>query len=162
MAKKPQVKCPVCMEQFYREENEYVQLGRRYYHKECYESMEEEQRIIQEIHEKMRQTLGNLYIKQKVTKQVKDYLDEGKTAQGILDTIKYWFDVRKEDATKSAGGIGIVGYIYNEAQKYWNEKEMRESRNKDIDLSCFDEPVVYTITPTPIRKPKRVKLFNLD
>lgn len=162
MAKQSQVKCPVCGEKFYREDYEYVQKNRRYYHQECYETLSEEEKLTQEIHEKVKEYLGTEYLRQKVTRQINEYVAEGKTLKGILDTIIYWFEYKNGDPTKSAGGIGIVAYIYAEAEKFWERKEMIATAQKDIDLSCYDNFETYKIKPTPIRKPKRVKLFELD
>lgn len=162
MAKQSQVKCPICEEKFYREDCEYKQVGRRYYHQKCYESQSEDIRLTQEIHEKMRSLLKDAYIKQKIDKQIKSYLEENKTLKGIKLTLDYWYDIKKNDPTKAMGGIGIVGYIYKEAQSYWTKKEERVNCNKDIDLSCYDKIQTYQIKPSPIKKPKRVKLFNLD
>ena len=162
MAKKPQVKCPKCGKYFFREDHEFVNTGRRYYHRECFDSLDEEDKLTQEIHRKMRETLKEGYINKKVTRQINQYVSQGKTLQGILDTLNYWYDVKKEDPAKAAGGIGIVEYVYVEAQKYWKKKNQQQSINKDLDLSSYDKKVTFKVTPTPISKPKRVKLFNLD
>lgn len=162
MAKKPKVKCPVCQEQFYREDCDFETDGRRYYHKECFAQVEQDKIIVQEIHEKMRKLLGENYSQAKITRQINTLVKEGKTKQGIKLTLDYWYDIKKESAEKAAGGIGIVSYIYPEAQKYWERKEWLDSRDQNIDLSCYDKPIKYEINPTPIAKPKRVKLFKLD
>lgn len=162
MAKKPKVKCPKCGEYFYREDNEFVCTGRRYYHRECFDNLDEEDKLIQQIHKKVKEHLGDTYSKQKVTKQINGYIAEGKTLKGILDAVIYWFEHNQGDPSKSAGGIGIVGYIYADAEKFWQRKENVANAHKNIDLSCYEQIEVYNIKPTPIKKPKRVKLFDLD
>lgn len=156
------VKCPVCLEYFNRDKCEWEHYKNRYYHKECYKQIEEEDRMVQEIHEKMRMLLGSDYSQQKVNRQINALVKEGKTKKGIKLTLDYWYDIKGSDPSKAAGGIGIVSYIYAEAQNYWEKKEWLSSRNKDVDLSCYSQPIIYKIKPTPITKPKRVKLFSLD
>lgn len=162
MAKKAQVKCPRCEQHFYREDCEFVQVGRRYYHAECFQALDGDEKKKQQIHETVQKYLGSSYSKQKVTKQIKDYVADGKTLDGILNAVIYWFDYKNGAADRAAGGIGIIGYIYNESEQFWNRKHSIKQAHQNLDLSCYDKIEQYEVTPTPITKPKRVKLFDLD
>ena len=158
MAKQPKVKCPKCGVQFYREDCEYVQIGRRYYHAQC---VDKEDTALQEIHEKMSKLCGDAYSRSKITNQIKKYIAEGKTLDGILQSLCYWYDYKNSDPSKANGGIGIVGYIYDEAIKYFIDKENRENVNKDVDITEI-ESKTFVVYPMPITRPKRVRLFDLD
>lgn len=162
MSKKPLVKCPRCGQSFDRDECEFEVHSKRYYHKQCYIDMMEDRRITAEIHAKMQKLLGTNYSLYKINKQLATFEQEGKTRQGIKLALDYWYDIKKENTAKANGGIGIVSYIYSEAQKYWEKQKMLDSRNNNMDLSCYDDPVIYKVKPTPIIKPKRVRLFKLD
>ncbi len=153
------VLCPVCNIRFDADIEEYVLEGRRYIHKKCYEERKRNQLFIDDIHLYMRHMLGELYSKNKIDKQIKDFIAEGKTAEGINKTIKYWYEVKKSDPSKAQGGIGIVGYIYGEAMEYYKTREENLQKNKDIEWK--QETEVLQIFPKPVEKPKRIKLFNL-
>jgi hypothetical protein len=34
------------------------------------------------------------------------------TYSGILNTLKYWYEIKKNDTSKSNGALGIVPYVY--------------------------------------------------
>ena len=41
-------------------------------------------------------------------------------------SIRYFYEVKNGDPTKSENGIGIVPYIYQEGCKYWVDKEAKD------------------------------------
>lgn len=163
MAKQSLVKCPYCNEQFDRDSIEYVQVGRRYAHKECEEKHQQEQTVVQEIHKKMEHLCGSAYSKVKVNNQIKTLLKDGKSVAGILKTLDYWYDVQKNNPADAKGGIGIVAYVYGEAQNYWYKKDEYKDKNKGLNIDDYIVQGVdtYKIARPKWRKPKRVKLFNI-
>ena len=52
---------------------------------------------------------------------------KGRTPKGIYFTLRYFYDIKHGDKTKSSGSIGIVDYVYEDATKYWIAREERES-----------------------------------
>lgn len=91
-------------------------------------------------------------------------LKDGKTEIGILKTLEYWYDERQEDPNKANGGIGIVDYVYGQAQDFYFKKEQNKNRyvNKDIQNFLEPETINIKIKPQAIKKPKRIKLFDLQ
>ena len=163
MTKKTPVTCPYCKEKFYREEIDFVEVGRRYAHRECYNKKVKKEQCVAQIHEKMRVLLGPNYSKTKISRQIKELLMEGKTEQGIYNTLCYWYDIKKSDPSKANGGIGIVSFVYGQAMDYYFKLEENTRRNAGVNLASYAQPekVQYKIAPTPIRKPVKVKLFEL-
>jgi hypothetical protein len=62
----------------------------------------------------------------KVERQWDKYLKDGKTAKGMYFALKYFYEIKKNDVTKSENGIGIIPHIYEDSCSYWQEREHRE------------------------------------
>lgn len=87
---KHMVKCLYCGKNFDANAEEFVKpRANRYAHKECAEKEELRQGIIKQIHDKMKHILGVNYNGQKIDKQIKRFVSEGKTENGILRTLEY-------------------------------------------------------------------------
>lgn len=157
------VKCVYCEQILDRDKEDYVPVNNRYAHILCYQKEQERRKIIQEIHGKMKDLCGTNYSKNRIDKQIKELVQSGKTEIGILKTLEYWYDERHEDPAKSHGGIGIVDYIYGEAQDFFFRKAQNERRYRGKDIESFLKPEVVQvkIKPQAIKKPKRIKLFDL-
>lgn len=163
MAKQSAVKCPYCDCYFYREEEEFVKIGRRYAHKTCVDVQGQDDILKERIREKAKSVLGTAYVKTRVDKQINEFVEDGKTLEGILYTLEYWYDIKKMSAEKAYGGIGIVPFIYQEAQEYKSRQDQIKQITSGVVLSDCVIPADETILikPTPIRRPKRLKLFEL-
>lgn len=163
MTKEVAVKCLYCGQEFYRSECEWVKpRGNRYAHKECAVKEEAKQGIVLQIHEKMRETLGQNYNKAKIDKQIKSLLKEGKSEIGILRTLEYWYDIKGSSAEQANGGIGIVSYVYGEAMNYYDRQKKYKQMRETINLEDYiDDTRTFKVKPKPIRKPVGVKLFEL-
>lgn len=158
-----QVKCLYCGEYVSKERFDVLQVGRRYAHQSCIQKDKVNQETKEKIHQKMRTVLGAAYTKTKIDNQLKNLIEGGRSPDGILKTLEYWYDIKGNDPKAANGGIGIVDYVYNEAQDYFKRKEENELRYKDVDIKSFmpTEEIVYQTHPSPFKKPKRVKLFDL-
>ena len=58
--------------------------------------------------------------------QRKKFLKEGKTNKGIYFALKYFYEVQKNPWDKGHGGIGIVGFVYQDSVQYWTEQERKQ------------------------------------
>lgn len=164
MAKLPMVICPCCKEKFYREdEPDCVHEKNRYYHYKCYQQKQDTETFTNYIHEYCKQKYGSQYSKRRITQQINELLeDHNKTLKGIYYSLVYWYDVKQSDVNKAHGGIRIVGYIYDEANDYYLKKwqiEQQQSKLKQGDLDLGTD--TFYISSTPIKKPKRIKLFDI-
>lgn len=156
MAKKPQVICLYCNQKFSREEVEFEQIGRRYAHKECVE-------LNRMIHNLMQKKCGETYSKAKINSQLTQFTKDGYKLKDIYFTLYWWFEIRKEDASKANGGIGIFPHVYPD---YIKEK-IKQSKYKSVLQGqkindYIDEPrKPVTVSRKFVKKPKRIKLFDL-
>ena len=143
MAKKAIVHCRVCKQEFNRLDPKLLEgvdwvnpSNRIYYHKACYD---EYQRSRLDVHAKMRnekwfdaawdflrKDLKYDFHFKKVERQWDKYLKDGKTAKGMYFALKYFYEIKKNDVTKSENGIGIIPHIYEDSCSYWQEREHRE------------------------------------
>ena len=161
---KHMVVCLVCGETFDADVEPYEKSGRRYMHKKCAEENRTAQVYLNDIHSYISHIYGDLYVKSKIDKQIKEMLDAGKTLEGINKSLKYWYTIKKSNPADSYGSIRIVNYIYQEALDYYAKIEENKQLNKDIDSNVILNPEVqeFNISPIPIKKPKRVQLFDIQ
>lgn len=157
MARLAPVKCPYCGQSFQREDIEFVQIGRRYAHKDCYDK-------VQQIHSLMKETLGESYSNTKINSQIKKMVEkENYTIQIIYDILYYWYKVKKSSAAQANGGIGIVPYIYAEYIKYNQQQQENKEINKGKKIEDFIKETKIVIgKATPITRPRHVKFYDLD
>ena len=157
MAKLAPVKCPYCGQSFQREDTEFIQIGRRYAHKQCVD-------IVNKIHEYMQHKLGEKYSKTKVETQIKNFVSkEGMSIDAIYKTLIYWYDVKKSSTEQANGGIGIVPYVYPEYLKYAQAKKQNAELNKGKKLKDFIKETRIVIgRAQPITRPRHVKFYDLD
>lgn len=143
---KAMVQCRICKERFNRLDPEltegvdWIQPSNRiYYHKKCYD---EYQNSRLDVHANMkdevwfdasweflRKDLKYSFNYVKVRKQWESFLKNKMTAKGIYFALKYHYEIKKGDVTKSENGIGIVPHIYEDSREYWVDRE-----NKNIGL----------------------------
>lgn len=102
------------------------------------------------------------YYYPKVSDQIDRYTEElGLTCDDIAQILKYWYEIKKSDPTRSGGGIGIVPHIYKEALDYWQKEE--EYQKISAKIQDYEPPKIITFQArTPyMEKPKTIKLFDL-
>lgn len=168
MAKADEVTCRYCKEKINKKTDEFVMPARgQYYHPNCLEKKEEEkdkktpeQIAKEQIHEKCKSLFKEYYSRRKITNQIATYIKNGHTPQDILKGLEYWYDIKHGDPLKANGGIAILDYIWPEINEYYLKKEQIKEANKNLDLK-EEEQIVYNIKRSHIKRPKRVKLFEL-
>lgn len=131
------LKCYYCGETFDRSKEDYVQVkNRRYAHRKCFENRTNDQidtddfwNVITEVFH----DYGN-YDYRKVDSQLKNYLKQGYTIRGVINAVRYWFVVKGNPITEANKGIGIVPYIYKEAQEYQTYLDKQRA-----DITAIDD-----------------------
>jgi len=157
--------CSVCNKKFDANEEPYLKTynGRRYAHKECLKRQELNQEIIQRIHEKAKEVLGETYSRGKVEKNIQSMIKDGKTPINIFRTLEYWYDVKGHTAEKANGGIAIVDYVYGDAMNYYQKQKKFKTLNDTTNIEDYiSDTKTLIFKPKPIQKPKKIKLFNLE
>lgn len=166
VAKQPKVKCPVCQEQFYREDVPFIKIKNRYYHQSCYEAQEKEKSEEEKERELLTEYIKKLFnisvLTVKINKQIKDLLEKNYSYKGIRMTLMYWFDVKGNSIEKANGGIGIVPYVYEQALIYWKSIWEAQQYNKSMNSERIEIPVREIHIPIPERRPMKTirKLFT--
>lgn len=107
--------------------------------------------------------LGQEYNEYKIKRQIKAYISQNITRKDILKSLQYWYFVKKNDISKANGGIGIVGFIYQEAEEYFKNQERIKKAAENVDVESFLNPdtVQFSIKPKQSHLAKGTKGFNL-
>ena len=69
----------------------------------------------------------------RIKQQIKKYVEEyGYTYSGIMKALIYYYEIKgnKFDFAKTNGGIGIVPFVYQEAQQYFKDLERKQKQIK--------------------------------
>lgn len=165
MARK--TKCPFCGVFFDRDKTayEYIQKTGRYAHKECYDK----DAALKAADEKNREALmqyidvlfngkANYPLIGKLLKKYKEELNF--TYSGILNTLRYVYEVKGNSIEKANNSIGIVEYQYQNAYNYYYTIWLANQNNKDKVIQDYI-PVQREIhIPVPERKLRKRKLFS--
>lgn len=164
-ATRRKVKCPGCGIFFYRDEEENLFIKNRYWHTKCYKAEQEKQSAsdsaITELDNYIIELFSADYVSARIRKQIKDMIDHyGFTYSGILGTLKYWYEVKGNQISKSNNGIGIVPYVYADARKYYETIFYANQLNKE-DIDLIPDKRIITIT-SPKVSHNFNKVFDFD
>lgn len=162
MAKSPTVKCPGCGEEFPRDSTECMHVKNRYWHAKCYRKKNEFEEYRQRIHDYCKEKYGSQYSQRRINQQINEMIQDGKDTPSIYRSLVYWYDVKNGEVEKSHGSIRIINYIYDEAMEYYQRKfRLQEQQARLLKGNLDLGTDTFYISPTPIKKPKRVKLFDI-
>lgn len=161
------VKCLFCGEQFDRDKTDFVQIKNRYAHEECFKKVEEakseEEKSLKELEEYIMKIFNETFVNARIRQQIRRMREQyNYSYTGILKSLIYFFEVRKNSIEKANGGIGIVPYVYEDAKKYYYNLYMAQKKNEDKVVSEFVIKGKEIRIKPPKRKPKERKLFNLE
>lgn len=163
------VKCKYCQTVFdtNKEPYIYIESSRRYAHKECAEKYEnnktQDEKDYELLEEYIKHLFGKAYLTAKVKKQIKDFKKEyNYTFSGIHKTLIWWYEIKKNDLEKSAGGIGIVPYIYDDACKYYYSLYLAQLANEDKNINEYKNNVITIEAEAPYIYTQPPHLFDLD
>lgn len=161
------VTCPICNKKFDRDRIECVKEGRRYLHIECSQTTEErlskEEKDKRALEQYIMQLFNTEYVNPRVQTQIRKYIQENKfTYNGILMSLKYFYEIKHGDIEKAHGGIGIVEYIYQDAKNYYYDiwQAQQINKGKQIDLYVPTNNIKEITIKMPIRKPLLKKVFS--
>ena len=103
-----------------------------YYHVKCYEDWKvskpsKDDEWIPLIYDFLSRDLKVTYNYFLCETQRKKYIKENKfTNKGIYFTLKYFYEIKKNQWDKGHGGIGIIPYTYKDSVNYWIEQEHKK------------------------------------
>ncbi len=161
------VTCPICNKKFDRDKVECVKEGRRYLHVECAQTTEErlskEEKNKLALNQYIMQLFGTEYVNPKIQAQIKDYVtNKGFTYNGILMSLKYFYEIKHGDIEKAHGRISIVEYIYQDAKNYYYDiwQAQQVNKGKQIDLYIPANNVKEITIKAPVKKPFLKRIFS--
>lgn len=157
------VKCLYCEEQFSREQEEFVQVGKRYAHKECFE-----RNLLQKSKEEKYKTLLEEYIVKLYgqilplhRKQIKTLIDNGYDHSTIYKTLFYFYDI-KGNTTEKSRGIGIVPYVVGDARAHYMKMNSLKKDAENLNSKTLDTNDIVVRIKSPQAVRKTVKLVDFD
>ena len=166
MAAKHLVKCAFCNEVFDAGNEPFTKVSsRRYAHTSCYESAEknktQEQKDIEALEAYIKNLFNETYINARIRKQIKTYVEEyNYTYSGILKTLVYCFEIKKNSLEKANGGIGIVPYEYKNAANYYYALWLANQQNEKKNIQDYVPKQREIIIPVPQRKHRKRRVFT--
>lgn len=163
------VKCMYCEEYFDRDKEPAEKVtSRRYAHKVCYDkNYKRDDQYAELIYYYLSKevfigmNLDSCWY-QTLNRQLTKYVtDDHYTYEGIYQALKYHYEVKKGDPQKSNGRIGIVPYVYEEAQKYYAHKEKQSLAALEAYEKVAKETTVIPVVIPHIRR-ETVKLIDMN
>ncbi len=153
------VKCVNCGLIFDRDKVPFVPVGsRRYAHANCSDYLEDTQDL-EELEAYILKTLKLDYIDAKTRLQLNNFRDiQNYTYKGMLKSLTYFHEVRGNQLT----GVGIIPYVYEQAQKYYAALWLTRQTNEAKPIEQYIAPVERIICIPEPQSPKRDlrRLFN--
>lgn len=165
MARK--VKCLYCGISFDRDIEEFVPIKNRYAHKSCYDKEMEkrsiEEKALADLEDYIKKIFQEDYVNARIRSQIKRMREQyNYSYTGILKSLIYFFEVKKNPIEKANGGIGIVPYVYKDAYTYYYNLHLAQQKNENKDVKNYVKEGKRIVIKPPKRKPKEKKLFNLE
>ena len=93
--------------------------------------------------------------------QIKTFLDKYPhyTYKGIKQALVYFYEVQKKPIDKANQGIGIVPYVYDSAQEYFNNISLRQERVANALSNSLN---VQTQNIIVKKQEKKKELYDLE
>lgn len=160
------VTCTICKKRFDRDKYPAVLVNtRRYAHASCAGALSEEQAKEEQDRQALEGYIIQLFnlkhMDGRITLQIKKFIqDYNYTYSGILRTLKYFYEVKKNDLSKSNNGIGIVPWVYQEAYNYYYNQWLLKQKNTDKNIEEYSPHYIDIVIKEPMRQPKKRKIFT--
>lgn len=172
MAKQKLVKCPYCGQMIDRDcEFDWKKIGNRYWHDECYIKSQEEKEKNKDKLKKQREAvmkmagkyLGTYVDYQKVALNMGQLIKAGITYEQMAKALKYWYKIKRNDPSRSNGGIWIIKSVYVEAENYFKRlEEIRTVQSEgQVNTDITDEHRVF-VRPRDVNIYRKKPRFNLE
>lgn len=155
-------KCKYCNKEFDIINEGYRKVGNRYAHIECYNSnYTEDDEKSEEIYTFLK-SIGISCNRGICENQRQRFITKnGFTNEGILKALKYWYLVKKMPTEKSENRIGIVPFIYDEAQIYYNTiNNKKKAVAAEVEKQLKKETIQFSIKN--IKEEKNKGYIDLD
>lgn len=156
------VKCYYCGEIFDKDKEEDIVIAKqnkaraRYAHKECEEKAKEEAELILKQEIELKKYILNLFnmefLPTDISKQIDIFIEKnGFTYDGILKALKFFYEVQNGDIDQAQRRIGIVPFIYDQAQRYYAGIKEAQDKLANLDMEKYFAPSEEIYIPPPER-----------
>lgn len=172
---KHEVKCVYCSVIFDANKEEFVQIGRRYAHKTCYDAAggqspykqtkakkepKPEDNDLTQLKDYIYSLFGENTNWAVVQKQIKKYKEEnGYSYSGMRKALIYFYEVKHNSKEKANNCIAIIPFCYQDAYNYYYNLYMAQQATQDKTL--FSQIKEYIIRPPKPRGTKK-KFFKIE
>ena len=160
------VTCKYCGIRFDRDSEPAIEVSsRRYAHKTCAEKVEATIPQDEKDYNSLELYIKKLFkvntINAKTRKQIKDFREEyGYSYSGMLKTLYWWYEIQGHTMELAKDGIGIVPYIYDDAEKYYYTLYLAKLVNDNVGEYKPKVEEVEIASPRVYTNP--TKLFKID
>lgn len=157
--------CKYCGCRFDRDIEPFIEVSaRRYAHKKCADKIDaaipQEEKDYNNLEKYIKQLFKTDRVNTKTKKQIRDFKQEfGYTYTGILKTLYWWYEIKGHTTELAKDGIGIVPYIYEDAEKYYYTLYLARIVNENIQE--YKPKVIEVEIPSPQTTSNTIKLFKL-
>lgn len=157
------VKCPACGRKFDRDRIPNQKIGARYYHLDCFDTLQgkEQEDIVydEKIWALLKEKSNDDYDYMKMSRQRQGYIREGCTKKGIYRALVYWYEIQNHPYVDT---LGIVPYIYKDANKYFDEMEKNSAEiEKAVTRPTVIQKVDYEHLGLRKKERKAIDIENL-
>ena len=159
------VTCVYCKEKFDRDKEPFVQVSaQRYAHAECakqhYVEKTQEEKDYNELEDYIKKLFHEDYLSARIKKQIKDMRAEyGYTYSGMLKTLIWWYEIKKNSIDKANDGIGIIPYVYKNACDYYYALYLADIVNAEYENYVIPVKEIHITSPRAEQKKKK-KIFT--
>ena len=157
--------CKYCGDRFDRDKTPFVEVGtRRYAHKACADKVEaaipQDEKDYNTLEEYIKHLFKADKINAKTKKQIRDFRQEyGYTYTGILKTLYWWYEIKGHTTELAKDGIGIVPYVYEDAEKYYYTLFVASKINEQVQ--DYKPKIVEVEIQSPEVQSNTIRLFKI-
>jgi len=154
------VKCQYCQQQV--DKDAAIRFEDKNFHKDCCEEYKDKKEIYKYVAHlfgfKSENKPGPVIISQLRTFREKNPYY---TYKGILNALKYFYEVKHGSKKKANEGIGIVPFVYDEAQEYFRKLNYKQNKvAEEINKQLNKKPKVLIVKKQENKKEKTY--YNLE
>lgn len=153
------VKCPECETDLFRDVEPFITHSKRHYHEECFNKLQIRKQHRAELLDYICELYKIPIVNGLMLKQIKEFEDEYKyTLKGIQMSLHYFHVIDgnpvdiENSKYKTAKGIGIVPYIYEEARNYYVKMQSIAVSARSTAIQTEAETII--VRRTKKKKPK--------
>lgn len=158
--------CVCCGGRFDRDKEPFETIGRRYAHLACYEARNgiTSDANKNELHEYIKLVFQSGGVPVKIQQQIKDLKKKYPqfTDAGILNTLRYVYEVKKSKRPNLNDGIYFIPYVYEEASKYYYQIWLTNQKSENEEIANLPEDKVVYVKPRERQVRKSMRFGFLD